>query len=88
MPKDGVVKPTDAPGLGIELVHEALDKLEREDPRKAEVVTLRYFAGLSVAECASAIGVSLRTVDNEWRFARIWLHRELSKGDTSQAQLE
>ena len=68
-------------------VHEALEELEREDPRKAEVVTLRYFAGLSVAECASAIGVSPRTVDNEWRFARIWLHRELSKGDTSDARL-
>ena len=68
-------------------VHEALDKLEREDPRKAEVVTLRYFAGLTVEECASALDVSPRTVDNEWRFARIWLHRELSKGDTSDARL-
>lgn len=59
-------------------VHEALDKLEKLDPRKAEVVTLRYYVGLTIDECAEAMAVSPRTVDADWRFARTWLHRELS----------
>lgn len=63
-------------------VHEALDKLEAEDPRKAEVVMLRYFAGLTEEETASALDLTRRTVQTEWRLARAWLHRELSKGDT------
>ncbi len=63
-------------------VDEAVDKLEQLDPRKARVVMLRYFAGLTVDETADALDVSPRTVDNEWRLARAWLHRELSKGDT------
>jgi RNA polymerase sigma factor (TIGR02999 family) len=57
---------------------EALDKLEKLDARKAEVVMMRYFAGLSIEETAAAIGVSLATVKNDWAFARAWLHRELS----------
>ncbi len=63
-------------------INEALDKLEQEDPRKAEVVMLRYFAGLTVDETAKAMELSPRRVDLEWRFGRAWLHRELSKGDT------
>ena len=57
---------------------EALVKLEQTDPRKAEVVSLRYFAGLTIDDTARAMGLSPRTVDNEWRFAKAWLHRELS----------
>ncbi len=67
-------------------VHDALDRLEGEDSRKAEVVMLRYFAGLTEEEAASALGVSRRTVQIEWRLARAWLHRELSKGDTGFVQ--
>jgi len=63
-------------------INEALVRLEEADPRKAELVTLRYFAGLSLKECATALGIARRTVDKEWRLARAWLHRELSKGDT------
>lgn len=63
-------------------IHEALDKLEADDPRRAEIVMLRYFAGLTVEETATAIDLSRRTVQVEWRLARAWLHRELSKGDT------
>ncbi len=59
-------------------VDEALEKLERKQPRLAEVVTLRYFAGLSVDETAEALGVAPRTVDGDWRLAKAWLHRELS----------
>lgn len=64
-------------------VDEALAGLEKSDPRKAEIVMLRYFAGLSGDEIAEALGLSPRTVDSEWRFARVWLHRELAKGDSS-----
>jgi RNA polymerase sigma factor (TIGR02999 family) len=64
-------------------VDEALNKLEKKDPRKAEVVMLRYFAGLTRDECADALGISPSTVASEWRVARAWLHRELAKGDTS-----
>lgn len=63
-------------------VHEALDRLEQEDPQKAEIVMLRYFAGLGEEETAAALGVSRRTVQIKWRVAKAWLHRELSKGDT------
>lgn len=56
----------------------ALDELQKRDPRKAEVVMLRYFAGLSIADTASAMGLSPATVKNEWRFARAWLHHEIS----------
>jgi RNA polymerase sigma factor (sigma-70 family) len=63
-------------------VDEALTRLETEHPRLAEMVTLHYFAGLTLSETAAAMGLSARTVDNHWRYARAWLHRELSKGDT------
>lgn len=63
-------------------INEALDGLQNIDSRKAEIVSLRYFAGLTVDETAHALEISPRTVDNEWRLARLWLYRELSKGDT------
>ncbi len=56
----------------------ALDRLEAEDPRKAELVMLRYFAGLTREEAAAALGVSVRTVDREWRYVIARLHQELS----------
>lgn len=57
---------------------EALTKLEQIDPRKVEVVELRHYAGLTLDECAAAMELSPRTVSNEWRIARAWLHAELS----------
>jgi len=59
-------------------IAEALDRLEQLDPRKAEVVSLRYFVGLTVDETAVVLGVSPRTIDSEWRFARAWLHHALT----------
>jgi RNA polymerase sigma factor (TIGR02999 family) len=58
-------------------VHEALDKLAAEDPSKAELVKLRYFAGLSVEESAQVLGVSEATVNRWWAYARAWLGREI-----------
>jgi len=58
-------------------IDEALTELERTDPRKAQVVSLRYFAGLSIEETAAALDISPATVKNEWKFARAWLYRAL-----------
>jgi RNA polymerase sigma factor (TIGR02999 family) len=56
---------------------DALRKLEAEDPASAEIVRLRYFAGLSHEEAASVLGVSTVTAKRTWRYARAWLHREV-----------
>ena len=52
---------------------EALDRLAAVEPRAADVVKLRYFAGLTVAEAAAALGISARTADGDWAYARAWL---------------
>jgi RNA polymerase sigma factor (TIGR02999 family) len=64
-------------GTDLIALDEALTKLETLDPRKAKVVSLRYFAGLSVEETAAAMDLSAATVKNDWAFAKAWLHREL-----------
>ncbi|MEO8350857.1 MAG: sigma-70 family RNA polymerase sigma factor [Chthoniobacteraceae bacterium] len=58
-------------------VHEALDRLAAHDARKAELVKLRYFAGLSTSEAAEVLGISVPTADRDWAYARAWLHAEL-----------
>ena len=58
-------------------VHEVLEKLAAEHPGKAELVKLRYFAGLSVNEAADVLGVSEPTVHRWWAYARAWLAREI-----------
>jgi RNA polymerase sigma factor (TIGR02999 family) len=59
----------------------ALSALEKESPSTAEVVRLRFFAGLSVAETAEVLGVSTRSVNREWAFARAWLYAALEDVD-------
>ena len=59
-------------------VHEALDALAREDSRKAELVKLRYFAGMQIDEAADVLGISTATAKRDWTFARAWLHREIA----------
>ena len=58
-------------------VHEALDKLASQDPRKAELVKLRYFAGMTIEEAALALGISEPTAKRWWTFARTWLYQEI-----------
>jgi RNA polymerase sigma-70 factor (ECF subfamily) len=60
-------------------VDEALDQLGRLDPRKARVVELRFFGGLSLEETAEALNVSADTVGRDWRAAKAWLTRELKR---------
>jgi RNA polymerase sigma-70 factor (ECF subfamily) len=71
-----------APGRSKNLValDEALPTLAHIDPRKARVVELRFFGGLSVDETAEVIKVSAVTVMRDWSTARAWLHREMSRG--------
>ena len=57
---------------------EALQTLAEKDARKAELVKLRFFAGLTIAQAASAIGVSTSTAENDWTYARAWLRLEMS----------
>ena len=63
------------------VLNEALERLAGEDERCARVVELMFFGGLSEKETAIELGVSDRTVKREWRFARLWLRRELSDGN-------
>ena len=60
---------------------EALDTLAQLDPRRAHVIELRFFGGLTVEETAQVLQTSPQTVMREWRLARAWLARELSKND-------
>jgi RNA polymerase sigma factor (TIGR02999 family) len=68
-------------------VHETLDEFARHHPEKADLVKLRYFAGLTLAEAGEVIGVSAPTAKRYWAFAKMWLFREISKrkasGDTN-----
>ena len=63
--------------LGLE---EALQKLEQKDARKADLVKLRFFAGLTTAQAAQALGVSVTTAENDWTYARSWLRLEMTGG--------
>lgn len=66
------------PDSRVLAVDEALTKFAAVDPQAAELVTLRHFAGLTLPEAADALGISPRTADRLWAFARAWLYRELS----------
>jgi RNA polymerase sigma-70 factor (ECF subfamily) len=71
-------------GQGSDLValDDAMNTLARIDPRKVQVVEMRFFGGLSVEETAEVLKVSTITVKRDWRAARAWLYRELSDGST------
>ena len=64
-------------------VDEAIDRLAKLDPRQARIVELRFFGGLTVEEVAEVLGVSKRTVENDWKIVRAWLRRELAGEDVS-----
>jgi RNA polymerase sigma factor (TIGR02999 family) len=66
-------------GETLLLVNDALEKLEQEDPEAAQLVKLRFFAGMTNEEAGQALGVSARTAKRYWTFARAWLFRELRR---------
>ena len=71
----------DEPDLELLALDDALRELERKDPRKAEVVKLRFFAGLTTAQAAAALGVSTSTAENDWAYARSWLRLRMGEPD-------
>jgi RNA polymerase sigma-70 factor, ECF subfamily len=81
VPLDVVVDYLEGQGLDVVAVHEALDRLAELDGRQAQVMTLRYFGGMTVAEVAAALGVSVTTVEHDWRLARAWLAGQLGGWD-------
>ena len=72
--------PLDAPGDDLIDLDEALTDLGREDPLCARLVALRFFAGLTQAEAAEALGLARRTADRHWAYARAWLYERLRRG--------
>jgi RNA polymerase sigma-70 factor (ECF subfamily) len=78
VPLEGIDVPASEPGADLLAVDVALQMLAVEDPRKAQVVELRFFGGLSIEETAEALGISVRTVHADWALARAWLYRTLT----------
>jgi len=75
---------TEARSAELLAVDEALEKLTAMDARKGRLVELRFFGGLTEEEAAEVLGVSLPTVQREWRAAKAWLHRMLTAGENNE----
>jgi RNA polymerase sigma factor (TIGR02999 family) len=84
VPLDGLALPADTPSDDLLALDEALVQLAREDPVKARLVELRYFAGLSVEDAAHCLGVSRATADRYWSYARAWLYEKVRSGEDSE----
>jgi RNA polymerase sigma factor (TIGR02999 family) len=82
--KDVAEIPIEAPSVDVLALDQALAVLEAEDARKAQIVHLRYFAGLTDAEIAEMLDCSTRTVEREWRFVKAWLRTRLSPESRSE----
>ena len=76
---------TEARSAELLAVDEALEKLTAMDARKGRLVELRFFGGLTEEETAEVLGISLPTVQREWRAAKAWLHRMLTAGENDEA---
>jgi len=72
---------SDGPNDDTLAIEEALQALEREYPRRAEVVTLTFHGGLTVKQIAEVLSLSTRTIESDWRFAKAWLNAWLSEKD-------
>jgi RNA polymerase sigma factor (TIGR02999 family) len=82
---DQVDLPVAEPPAELLELDEVLQKLGREDPLCANLVKLRFFAGLTLAEAAASLGIAPRSADRIWAFARAWLYDELRKGEDTPA---
>ncbi len=78
VPLDDVALVTETRSEELLALDEALERLAGLDPRKSQIVELRYFGGLTVEETAAFLKLSDRTVKREWRMAKVWLYRALS----------
>jgi RNA polymerase sigma factor (TIGR02999 family) len=79
VPLENVPLVTPEPELDVLAVDRALEAFVKIDPRKSQVVELRFFGGLSVEETAEVLGISVETVKRDWRVAKLWLSRELER---------
>lgn len=70
-----------SPSIDLLALNSALSRLEQVDPQKADVVKLRYFAGLTIEQTANALEVSEPTVKRHWTYSRVWLKREMGEAD-------
>jgi RNA polymerase sigma factor (TIGR02999 family) len=73
------------PQLDLLALNEALEQLEKTDPRAAAVVKLRFFAGLTTPQAADALGISLATAENDWAYAKSYLRLQLADGGDSDS---
>ena len=74
------------PRVDLLALDEALTALEAKDSRKAELVRLRFFAGLSIEQAAEALGISVATADNDWSYAKSWLRLAMLGDETDRAR--
>jgi len=76
-----------APGDPLDLlaVHEALDRMAENSPRRAELVKLRYFLGCTMAETAQILGIAQATAEEDWTYAKAWLRRHLRRSEENSA---
>src|SRR5262249_8460411 len=81
---DEIPDPASTSDTSLIAVDEAPSRLAETEPRRARVIELRFFGGLSVEETAEVLRVSQQTVLRDWRLARAWLYRELSGATASQ----
>jgi RNA polymerase sigma factor (TIGR02999 family) len=84
----GVEPAVQGPDTDVLALDEALSGLAIKHPEKAELVKLRYFAGLTHSEAASLLGIPIATADRHWKYARAWLARELRRGISADLQQE
>jgi RNA polymerase sigma factor (TIGR02999 family) len=75
----------ESPSDDLLAIDDALTRLAELDPKRAELVKLRFFAGLTMPEAAAALGISLATAERHWAFARTWLYAELSDSQPSDS---
>ena len=83
LPLDAIAFPVEDRFHDLLTLDEALNKFARQEPRKAELVKLRYFAGLSVEEAAACLGISPITAKRYWAVARAWLYAALSDDEAT-----
>jgi RNA polymerase sigma factor (TIGR02999 family) len=84
---DQVSALSEEPEVDLEALDAALGRLENTDALAAQVVKLRYFAGLTMPQAAAALDLPLRTAERNWTYARTWLLRELSRPDAADPDL-
>ncbi len=71
--------PDDEPGIDLLALDEALQKLEKQDERRAKLVKLRFFARLTIEQAAEILGIATSTAQNDWAYARYWLRLEIEQ---------